>query len=61
MAEIATSCGVTAMTIYRNIHTTPAVLAGWHAEPTTVEVVRLVFFDEQTRQIAERVHRGQAT
>jgi hypothetical protein len=26
MAEIATSCGVTPMTIYRNIRTTPAAI-----------------------------------
>jgi O-acetyl-ADP-ribose deacetylase len=30
-------------------------LAGLHAEPTTVELVRLVLFDEPTRQVAERV------
>ncbi|MEV6299777.1 O-acetyl-ADP-ribose deacetylase [Actinoplanes sp. NPDC051861] len=32
-------------------------LAALHGEPTTVELIRLVLFDEQTRQIAERVHR----
>lgn len=31
-------------------------LAGLHAEPTTVEVARLVLFDEETRRAAERVH-----
>ena len=30
-------------------------LTALHAEPTTVELVRLVLFDEQTRKIAERV------
>ncbi|MET8312005.1 macro domain-containing protein [Micromonospora sp. NPDC005173] len=33
-------------------------LTALHAEPTTVEVVRLVFFDEQTRHTAERVHQA---
>jgi O-acetyl-ADP-ribose deacetylase len=33
-------------------------LAGLHAEPTTVEVVRLVLFDEPTREAAERVHQA---
>ena len=33
-------------------------LAGLHAEPTTVEVVRLVLFDEQTRHAAERVYQA---
>ncbi|WP_328473358.1 O-acetyl-ADP-ribose deacetylase [Actinoplanes sp. NBC_00393] len=33
-------------------------LTALHAEPTTVEVVRLVLFDEQTRQAAERVHQA---
>jgi AcrR family transcriptional regulator len=28
MAEIATSCGVTPMTIYRNIRTDPATVSG---------------------------------
>lgn len=31
-------------------------LAALHAEPTTVEVARLVLFDEQTYRIAERVY-----
>ncbi|GIE85349.1 O-acetyl-ADP-ribose deacetylase [Actinoplanes regularis] len=31
-------------------------LTALDAEQTTVEVVRLVLFDEQTRQVAERVH-----
>ena len=35
-------------------------LAGLHAEPTTVEVVRLVLFDEQTRTTAERVFQASA-
>ncbi|MBM2614818.1 O-acetyl-ADP-ribose deacetylase [Actinoplanes sp. LDG1-06] len=34
-------------------------LAGLHAEPTTVELVRLVLFDEPTRLAAERVYRDQ--
>jgi hypothetical protein len=29
-----------------------------HAEPTTVEDVRLVLFDEQTRHAAERVYQA---
>jgi O-acetyl-ADP-ribose deacetylase (regulator of RNase III) len=33
-------------------------LTALHAEATTVEVVRLVLFDEQTRRAAERVHAG---
>jgi O-acetyl-ADP-ribose deacetylase (regulator of RNase III) len=33
-------------------------LAGLHAEPTTVEVVRLVLFDEPTRHAAERVYQA---
>ena len=33
-------------------------LTALHAEPTTVEVVRLVLFDEQTRQDAERVYQA---
>jgi O-acetyl-ADP-ribose deacetylase (regulator of RNase III) len=33
-------------------------LAGLHAEPTTVETVRLVLFDEQTRHAADRVFRA---
>jgi O-acetyl-ADP-ribose deacetylase (regulator of RNase III) len=35
-------------------------LAGLHAEPTTVEVVRLVLFDEPTRTAAERVYQASA-
>lgn len=33
-------------------------LAGLHAEPTTVAMVRLVLFDEQTRDAAERVYQA---
>jgi O-acetyl-ADP-ribose deacetylase len=33
-------------------------LAALNAEPTPVEVARLVLFDEPTRQIAERIHRA---
>ena len=33
-------------------------LTALHAAPTTVELVRLVLFDEQTRYAAERVHRA---
>ncbi|RSM58390.1 O-acetyl-ADP-ribose deacetylase [Actinoplanes sp. ATCC 53533] len=33
-------------------------LTALRSEPTTVEVVRLVLFDEQTRIAAERVHSG---
>ena len=33
-------------------------LTALHAAPTTVEVVRLVLFDEQTRYAAERVHQA---
>ena len=33
-------------------------LTALRAEPTTVEVVRLVLFDEQTRQAAELVHQS---
>lgn len=33
-------------------------LTALRAEPTTVETVRLVFFDEQTRHIAERVYQA---
>ncbi len=33
-------------------------LTALHAEPTTVEVVRLVLFDEETRQVAERVRQA---
>ena len=33
-------------------------LAALHAEPTTVEVIRLVLFDEKTRDIAERVYQA---
>jgi len=35
-------------------------LAALHAEPTAVELVRLVLFDEQTRQAAERVQQALA-
>ncbi|MEH1016944.1 O-acetyl-ADP-ribose deacetylase [Micromonospora sp. CPCC 206060] len=31
-------------------------LTALHAEPTTVDVIRLVYFDEQTRQAAEHVY-----
>lgn len=31
-------------------------LTALHAQPTTVEVVRLVLFDEQTRDAAERIY-----
>ena len=33
-------------------------LTGLHAEQTTVELVRLVLFDEQTRRIAERAYQA---
>jgi O-acetyl-ADP-ribose deacetylase (regulator of RNase III) len=33
-------------------------LTALHAEPTTVEVIRLVLFDEQTYDIAERVYQA---
>lgn len=32
-------------------------LTALHAEPTTVDVIRLVYFDEQTRHAAEHVYR----
>ncbi|MFC7534518.1 O-acetyl-ADP-ribose deacetylase [Actinoplanes sp. GCM10030250] len=32
-------------------------LTALHAEPTTVDLIRLVLFDEQTRQIADQVYR----
>jgi len=35
-------------------------LAALHAEPTAVELIRLVLFDEQTRQAAERVQQALA-
>ncbi|MEU4565007.1 O-acetyl-ADP-ribose deacetylase [Actinoplanes sp. NPDC023936] len=33
-------------------------LSALHAEPTTVEVIRLVLFDEQTRHAAERIYQA---
>jgi O-acetyl-ADP-ribose deacetylase (regulator of RNase III) len=33
-------------------------LAALHAEPTTVGVVRLVLFDEETRETAERIYQA---
>ena len=36
-------------------------LTALHAAPTTVELVRLVLFDEQTRYAAERVYRALST
>jgi O-acetyl-ADP-ribose deacetylase len=33
-------------------------LTALHAEPTTVEVIRLVLFDDQTRHAAERIYQA---